>query len=54
MPELERLRSQVRLRPSNPYFGATLSPFWYGFACNLGERGACRAVAREERAGESG
>ena len=48
------LRSPVRLRPCNPYCGATLSPFGIKFAQLLNEKGACRAEAREERAGESG
>ena len=48
------LRSPVRLRPSNPYSGATLLPFGYDTRASLAKRGACRAVAREERAGKSG
>src|SRR5258708_8941695 len=47
------LRSRVRLRPFNPCYGATLSPFGFDTSGRLAKSGACRAVAREERARHS-
>jgi hypothetical protein len=59
------LRRDVRLRsvsarrycragPPTLSYGATLSPFERLTLIGVAESGACRAVAREVRAGESG